>query len=489
MKFRKALPLAVLATIVGCSSVPQHKKVVTDTKRFTSRGIASAENLFDSPTLLKAKVTRLMDGIYQGRMLGQVHLFEFDKTLDEAPEKALSSENYASLMVIRDQVEHFEEDATEFYLDLVMTAALPKVSEERRKNAQEALSLLNEYMDGIRVNRSLLPENLRPMILGSLIEKQTEIYDELDSYRHNEELTEGDENAKRVITENMARIRATRREYVKQIDAFKITREEVELELNQEHKKKSFLDLKQSIKESSEKMMKSISIQGRGTSSDVIYPTASSNGNITGSSFPANTWSITYDDGPGGATTPQVLKNLKDRGMKATFFVLAKQAQNFPAIMKQIKDEGHDIASHSYTHAQLTKVGPEQLEREITTARKVIETYSGQPLKLFRLPYGAGVSNSKIRAKIAENKMVHVFWTVDTLDWQDKNPQSIYDRSMKQMRASGKNAGIILFHDIHRQSVTASTMLMDYFQNNKQNKVCSVQGVVDQMNKGLPSCK
>lgn len=489
MKFRKALPLALLATMIGCSTAPQHKKVVTEAPRFNSRGIASSDSLFDSPTLLKAKVTRLMDGIYQGRMLGQIHLFEFDKGLDEAPEKALTSENYTSLMAVRDQVEHFEEDATEFYLDLVMTAALPNVPEARKKNAQEALTLINEYMDGIRVNKTLIPENIRPMVLGSLIEKQQELYEELDGYRHDEALLEGDESAKQFITETMARIRATRREYVKQVEAFQISREEVELVLNAEKKKKSFLDLKESIKETSKKMQLTISNKGRGTSSDVIFPSATTNGNITGGSFPANTWSITYDDGPGGVTTPQVLKNLKDRSMKATFFVLAKQAQAFPTLIKQIVSDGHDIASHSFTHAQLTKVGPEQLEREIGTAKKVIETQSGQTLKLFRLPYGAGTGSSKVRAKIVEHKLVHVFWTVDTLDWQDKNPQSIYDRTMKQMRASGKNAGIVLFHDIHRQSVTASTMLMDYFQNNKQNKVCTVQGVVDQMNKGLPNCR
>ena len=112
----------------------------------------------------------------------------------------------------------------------------------------------------------------------------------------------------------------------------------------------------------------------------------------------------------------------------------------------------------------------------------------GVQIKLFRLPYGAGVSVSKIRAKIAEHKMVHVFWSVDTLDWQDKNPQSVYNRALKQM--AGQKSGVVLFHDIHPQSVIASTMLMDYFNEHKEKlTVCSVQGIVDQINKDLPSCK
>ena len=84
--------------------------------------------------------------------------------------------------------------------------------------------------------------------------------------------------------------------------------------------------------------------------------------------------------------------------------------------------------------------------------------------------------------------MIHVFWNIDTLDWQDKNPKTILALSIKQMNASANNSGIILFHDIHSQSVTASTMLMDYL-NAKGFITCSVQAVVEQMNLNLPSCK
>jgi peptidoglycan/xylan/chitin deacetylase (PgdA/CDA1 family) len=147
-----------------------------------------------------------------------------------------------------------------------------------------------------------------------------------------------------------------------------------------------------------------------------------------------------------------------------------------------------DMASHSYTHAQLTKVGEVQLEREIGTSKKVIEKKMDSKVKLFRLPYGSGVSAGNIRSKIAQHEMIHVFWNVDTLDWQDKNPQSIMKRTLKQMEASSKNSGIVLFHDIHPQSVIASTMLMDHF-NKEKLTVCTVQAVIDQINQNLATCK
>jgi len=83
--------------------------------------------------------------------------------------------------------------------------------------------------------------------------------------------------------------------------------------------------------------------------------------------------------------------------------------------------------------------------------------------------------------------MLHVFWNVDTLDWQDKNPQSIFNRAVKQMSGTKNNAGVILFHDIHRQTVTASALLMDHLKKTNA-KVCTVQGIINQINKDLSSC-
>ena len=95
------------------------------------------------------------------------------------------------------------------------------------------------------------------------------------------------------------------------------------------------------------------------------------------------------------------------------------------------------------------------------------------------------MSVTAVRQDIANAGMVHVFWNVDTLDWQDKNPQSILARTLKQM--SAYKGGVILFHDIHSQSVIASNLLMAHMKKSGIN-VCTVQGVVDQQNKNLPGC-
>lgn len=184
--------------------------------------------------------------------------------------------------------------------------------------------------------------------------------------------------------------------------------------------------------------------------------------NIYGYEMPANSgnWALTFDDGPSGTLTPQLLNDLQSLNMKVTFFTLAQQAKAYPAIIARQVADGHQVANHSYTHANLPKLDAAGLKHEIIDSTQVLRGILGlNSVKFFRCPYGAGFKQDSIKNMIAGQKMVHVFWSVDTLDWQDKNPESIIARAQKQMEL-GKNRGIILFHDIHPQSIKASMELV-----------------------------
>lgn len=477
MKKFNVLPLIALATLVGCSSTPKH---------YPKRSFASVDEMMSNPAKLKSKTDKLMSGIFHGYMMGQIYLYDFDKQLDKNPSKAMKSNAYSSLLSVRTHVDQFEHDINELYLNLVLATALPQYS-DTQKHAQVSLDTIGKFFAGVKSDKKELPENLKPLILGNLREKMTDLYEELKALHDDPAVTYNDPAVKEVLRKNMVLLRATRLSYYKQLQTYQVDDVLLQATIKEEKNKQSYKDLEKQIQEMSKQMKEYTSELGRDTSADTIAPSAGPNGNISGKNFPEKTWSLTYDDGP-AKTTPLVIKNLQDRKIPATFFMLAQQVKSNPNTAKLLKDGGFDLASHSYTHAQLTKVGPVQLEKEIGTAKEVIETQLDTKVKLFRLPYGAGVSVSNVRAKIATHKMIHVFWTVDTLDWQDKNPTTIYNRTLKQMNASTKNSGIILFHDIHSQSVTASTMLMDYF-NKEKLTICTVQGVVDQLNNQAESCK
>lgn len=190
-----------------------------------------------------------------------------------------------------------------------------------------------------------------------------------------------------------------------------------------------------------------------------VVPSASAKGNLTGNTFKPGRWALTYDDGPHATHTSSILTNLTNTGHKASFFWLASLTPKFPTLIGRTKELGHAMGNHSFSHANLPKQGQAALNREIITSTETHTRMFGFKPTYFRCPYGAcGGNGSNIRQMIANQGMVHIFWNVDSLDWQDKNPASIV-RRVKQAMAVAKK-GILLFHDIHPQTVEATRQLM-----------------------------
>ncbi|MFZ4714341.1 MAG: polysaccharide deacetylase family protein [Bacteriovoracaceae bacterium] len=501
----KKIPYLVLASIFF-SACAHYSPVVSNkgnedlhVARFIAGHLDEEKGLLQNSLIstneMKQKVQSFGKRLFQSYLHGQVFLKSFDKELNRLVRKKnkgkkdiLMSNVYADLLATRSLVDEVEERMLDYYLFYAKTYAHPQSSLLAKENAQIMLKEIGVFLTGQLGLGEIIPPTLRPMVLSNLIEKQTTLDAILKDLSEDDSFTLGDSDSRAALFELRVQIRRTRIDFNREVRNSKIDEKEFDRALKKEKKKSDFNQLEKEIQTLGDEMLVIQEEARRVPSSDpVIFPSAGANGNITGNGFPENTWSITYDDGPGGATTPTVLQNLKDRGVKATFFQLAQQVAALPKISKSIKDAGMDLASHSYTHAQLAKVGPIQLEKEITTAKSVSEQKLGITIKLFRLPYGAGVSVPSIRQKIADNKMVHVFWNVDTLDWQDKNPDSVVERSLNQIKALKKNAGIILFHDIHPQSVIASAKLIDVLKS-RSTRLCTVQQVIDQINNGAETC-
>lgn len=205
----------------------------------------------------------------------------------------------------------------------------------------------------------------------------------------------------------------------------------------------------------------------------MIAPSTSSQGNLIGGEFPRGVWSLTYDDGPHSQRTPAILRLLDQAGIKASFFWLAQRAPQNRSIVQMAKSMGMELANHSYSHANMPQTNQATRYREIVESTDVLEQVYGQRVKFFRLPYGAGVNNQDIRRMIADRGMIHVFWNVDSLDWQDRNPYSILRRVTEQMEQRG--SGIILFHDIQAPTVEVTAELIHYANQRNQRQPGSVQ--------------
>src|SRR5881296_4632909 len=175
---------------------------------------------------------------------------------------------------------------------------------------------------------------------------------------------------------------------------------------------------------------------------------------------------ITFDDGPDPRWTPKILDILKAANVKATFFVVGVNAERYPALVRRIVDEGHEIGNHTYYHPNLALCWPEHIRLELNATQLLLETITGRATTLFRPPYAADTGPTQLSEltplKIAEDlNYIVVMESIDPQDWAKPGADTILQR-VKQQRHDGS---IILLHDAggdRSQTVEALPRILDW---------------------------
>lgn len=152
---------------------------------------------------------------------------------------------------------------------------------------------------------------------------------------------------------------------------------------------------------------------------------------------------LTFDDGPSPTFTPQVLDILKKNHVKATFFVIGREAGKYPDIIKRITAEGNEIANHTYNHKNFRQLTNEELRQELLQAESVILETVGFKPKLFRPPGGYYNEQVVQVSKELGYKVVLWSWEQQTGDWTNPGTYTIIRRVLNNA-ASGN---IVVFHD------------------------------------------
>jgi cellulose synthase/poly-beta-1,6-N-acetylglucosamine synthase-like glycosyltransferase/peptidoglycan/xylan/chitin deacetylase (PgdA/CDA1 family)/spore germination protein YaaH len=96
---------------------------------------------------------------------------------------------------------------------------------------------------------------------------------------------------------------------------------------------------------------------------------------------------LTFDDGPDPVWTPKILDILKEKGVKATFFIVGENGQSNPELVSRIVADGHEIGNHSFTHPNLAEVPRRVTDVELNATERLIEAVTGHSTRLFRAPY------------------------------------------------------------------------------------------------------
>jgi peptidoglycan-N-acetylglucosamine deacetylase len=108
---------------------------------------------------------------------------------------------------------------------------------------------------------------------------------------------------------------------------------------------------------------------------------------------------LTFDDGPDPRTTPPVLDTLREHGVKATFFVVGSQVEENPGLLRRIVREGHTIGNHTYDHANMSNLNPDEMRSELRNTQKAVDDAVGyhHPMVLMRAAYRTRTSKAPRR--------------------------------------------------------------------------------------------
>ena len=160
---------------------------------------------------------------------------------------------------------------------------------------------------------------------------------------------------------------------------------------------------------------------------------------------------LTFDDGPSPETTEHLLDGLKERGAHATFFLIGEQIDGIEDVVTRMRDEGHQVGNHTYSHTRLDRGSAAGLG-ELDKADAQLCEALGEGEYWVRPPWGFVSDTIKKSVNVPL-----IYWSVDTEDWRTHNADLIAHTIVE----NAQNGDIVLLHDIYPASVDAALRAID----------------------------
>lgn len=191
----------------------------------------------------------------------------------------------------------------------------------------------------------------------------------------------------------------------------------------------------------SDTLRKSLGPASRQRLRALVDPVLAPVGSIHGAKAPSSGVALTFDDGPDPEVTPRLLDLLRDRDVRATFFVLTEKADLRPDLVRRIVDEGHEIALHFDRHDRLTGMPIAEARTRLRAARAKLEAMVGRPIRFFRPPFGSQSLSTYLMAR--REGLEIVSWGPYAEDWAEQAPETAADKVLRPV----KGGDIVLMHD------------------------------------------
>lgn len=151
--------------------------------------------------------------------------------------------------------------------------------------------------------------------------------------------------------------------------------------------------------------------------------------------------SISFDAAWGNEDTQQLIDILDKYGVKATFFVVGEWVDKYPESVKALFDAGHEVMSHSDSHAHFNSLSADEIVADLTACGDKIEGVTGVRPTLFRCPYGE--YDDHVINAVRSMDIEPIQWDVDSLDWKDLAAGEITQRVTSKVQPGS----IVLFHN------------------------------------------
>ncbi len=151
---------------------------------------------------------------------------------------------------------------------------------------------------------------------------------------------------------------------------------------------------------------------------------------------------LTFDDGPSGGFTPEILKILAEKKVYATFFLVGKHVEQHPEIARQIVDQGHEVGNHTYGHITVPNSPPPQLTAQIVRTNLIVLQQTGTYPLYLRPPRGLYDMRMRRIAKLLGQELV--LWSLSSQDW---HPRATTAGVIRRVLDRVSPGDIILFHD------------------------------------------
>ena len=162
---------------------------------------------------------------------------------------------------------------------------------------------------------------------------------------------------------------------------------------------------------------------------------------------------LTFDDGPSGRFTRQLLEGLWERDAHATFFLCGYRMEQYPELVLRILEEGHEIGCHGSTHDSMVNMSRRDICAEITDMQALLPDTAGT--RFFRPPGGFVTDGVQ---QVAQARLQAILsWSVDPKDWAVKDAAAVERMVLKNV----KDGDIILLHDMSDSSVRAALNIVD----------------------------